>query len=390
MRTNVDSVIATEPAATSVQEKEMQPRSAAATPVGAPALDTVAAGKKLTLLRKMGLFGADTKGAVVERASTAEDLAKAYRLVHQVYLESGYIKPEPSGLRLRIFETSSETATFVAKVKGEVVGVISVVGDSIDLGLPSDLAFSDELDEMRDRGFTMCEVTNQVVADGYRKSAVTTELMRVAVAHAIQAGFRIGVATVSPSHNGFYDLLGFAQLGAERSYSDKVHDPVVALTIDFDHYRNPPENLVPASHFVHAFLGPKNPYLGCVAAWDRRARAKFLNPELLEQLFVSDSQFLARCTPEELDRVKLRWGLELYLAVIGSSSLAENENEAVGSTMSAAPFSSPSTVSPFGMSRGIRRARRDLRSHAQPQQSAAPWWPWLRSLVPSNDLALGI
>src|SRR6185312_919209 len=91
-----------------------------------------AARRKMALLQQGGLFTGDTKGATIRRAFTAEDLRKAYALVHDVFLGTGYMKPEPSGIRLRMFETLPETATFVAEVDGNVVGVLSVVGDTPD------------------------------------------------------------------------------------------------------------------------------------------------------------------------------------------------------------------------------------------------------------------
>lgn len=277
------------------------------------------AARKMGLLQRAGLFGDNTKGAIIERAYTLEDLRKAYRLVHEVYLGTGYLHPEPSGLRLRIYETTSETATFVAKKDGEVVGVLSVVGDSQDLGLPSDGAFKAELNAMRAAGARLCEVTNQAVAEGYRKSAVPTELMRCAIAHSIKAGYHYGVAAVSPSHNGFYDLMGFQLLGAERSYSKKVHDPVVALTLNLDRYRKPAHGLTATEQFVYNFVADGNRFLNCVSDWAKQAVRHFLNPELLEQLFVSERNFLAECSPAELTILQRRWGQELFSAVTGIS-----------------------------------------------------------------------
>ncbi|MEO6873481.1 MAG: GNAT family N-acetyltransferase, partial [Opitutaceae bacterium] len=194
-----------------------------------PAASNRIARHKLALLQQAGLFGNDTKGATIRRAYTAHDLGQAYRLVHDVYLGTGYTRPEPSGIRLRMYETMSETATFIAEKDGVVVGVLSVVGDSLDLGLPSDSAFEAELNGLRAPGVRICELTNQAVADEYRKSAVPTELMRCALAHAMRAGYHESVATVSPGHKGFYKLVGFRPFGSPRSYSQKLNDPVVAL-----------------------------------------------------------------------------------------------------------------------------------------------------------------
>ena len=275
------------------------------------------ADRKIALLRRSGLFGTDTRGATIERACTAQDLQDAYRLVHQVYLSTGFIHAEPSGMRLRIFETTSDTATFIAKKDGKIVGVLSVVGDSYDLGLPSDSAFKTELDSLRNRGVRLCEVTNQAVAEDYRKTAVPTELMRCAIAHAMKTGYDSGVATVSPSHRGFYNLLGFQELGSERSYSQKLHDPVVALRIDINEYRQPVEGMGAARDFINHIAGAGNPFMQQVGEWTRRAKLNFLNPELLETLFVKERNFLAECTPEQLRIIERRWGQEMFHTVAG-------------------------------------------------------------------------
>lgn len=277
------------------------------------------ASRKLAFLQRAGLFGEDTKGAIIERAYTLEDLRKAYRLVHEVYLGTGFLNPEPSGVRLRIYETTSETATFVAKKDGEVVGVLSVVGDSADLGLPSNAAFKPELDALRATGARLCEITNQAVAEEYRKSAVATELMRCAIAHQMMAGYHFAVASVSPSHNGFYDLLGFHPIGTQRSYSQKLHDPVIALCLNIDHYRKPADGLTPTQKFIHQLATEANPFLHKVSEWARQAVKHFLNPELLEQLFVADRNFLGECTPGELTILQRRWGQELFSAVTGAT-----------------------------------------------------------------------
>jgi len=275
------------------------------------------ADRKLMLLKRAGLFGEDTKGATIRRAISGEDLRKAYSLVHRVFVKAGYVRPEPSGMRLRLFETTSETATFIAEKAGNVVGVLSVVGDSLDLGLPADEAFRPELDALRDTGVRLCELTNQAVAEEYRRSAVPTELMRCAVAHAMQSGFQGGVATISPCHRGFYDLMGFGQVGTERSYSQKLHDPVIALRLDFDRLRSPAAELSEAARFIQDFATDGNRYLSLVEGWATLARRHFLNADLLEQLFVHDRNFVAECTAQQLAILQCRWGQELFELVTG-------------------------------------------------------------------------
>jgi ribosomal protein S18 acetylase RimI-like enzyme len=294
--------------------------------IASPVTSRRLACRKLALLKQVGLFGADTKGAIIRRAYTARDLQQAYRLVHDVFLDTGYMKPEPSGIRLRMYETLSETATFIAEKNGTVVGVLSVVGDSPELGLPSDAAFKPELDAMRRSSARLCELTNQAVAEDYRKSAVATELMRCAIAHGMTAGYDESVATVSPGHNGFYEMVGFRGLGSQRSYSKKLHDPVVALTMDLDRYRRPVDGLGETGSFLNHFGRDDNPFLAHVAGWTQQARSHFRTAELLQELFVKERNFLAECSPDELEILEQRWGEETFFAVAtASASLLDPE-----------------------------------------------------------------
>ncbi len=282
--------------------------------------------RKLRLLKRSGLFSEDTGGATVQRACTLEDLREAYRLVHHVYTETGYIYSHGSGLRLRIFEAMPETATFVAKVKGRIVGVLSVVGDTPELGLPSDAAFEDEIDRVRALGLRLCEMTNQAVAEEFRKSSVPTELMRCAMAHAFQTGYDKAIAAVSSSHNGFYQLLGFHEIGSERSYSDEIDDPVVALCVDADFYRQRVDSLNEGGCFIQHFMTDGNPFMGKVGAWSIEAHRRFMNGSLLRQLFITEGAFITNCTIRELRALERLWGSRTFSIVTGRSIWSATQN----------------------------------------------------------------
>lgn len=277
--------------------------------------------RKLAMLKRCGLFGHDLRGATIVRACKWEDLREAYRLAHDVYSEAGYIRPDPSGLRVRMFEAMPETATFIAKVNQRIVGVLSVVVDSPLLGLPSDEAFKAELDAVRGNNKKLCEMTNQAVAADYRNSAVPTELMRCAMAHGFKAGYSGAIATVSASHQGFYRMLGFMEVGSERSYSATLHDPVVALTVEADHYRQPLNGLDQAEQFVQEFMTTGNPFMDVVTDWDAKARRRFLEASLLRQLFVTETGFITNCSKIELRALERAWGERLFAKVTGGSFL---------------------------------------------------------------------
>ncbi len=319
------------PAGLTTREKEISPTVPSDTDAkrdvpGASETELHRSRRKLAMLKRSGLFGNETQGATIERACSLADLREAYALVHEVYAETGYIRPEPSRLRMRMFETSPEMATFVAKVEGRVVGVLSIVGDSAELGLPSDTVFKTELDSLRYNGSRLCEVTNQAVADKFRKSAVATELMRCAMAHTTIAGYDENVAAVSPSHSGFYRLLNFRQIGTERSYSTRINDPVVALSMDVNQYRRTPDGLDEAELFMHHFLAAGNHYLKDAGRWAIEAQQCFLKRDLLRRLFITETSFITSCSGRELEVLERQWGHRLFATVTGESFSAALRN----------------------------------------------------------------
>lgn len=279
------------------------------------------ADRKLALLKKSGVFSSDTKGCSIERACTLSELRAAYALVHDVFVGTGYIRPESGGLRLRVYEACPDTATFVAKKNGVVVGVLSVVLDSPELGLPSDVAFKTELDVLRKTGARLCEVTNQAVAREYRRSALLTELMRCATAYMLDIRCDRAIATVSPNHTGFYKFVGFDQLGTERSYSQELHDPVVALCGDLSQLEKAPSDFSSgAEEYVFNFMTQANRFRVLAGEWSRRAQQHFLSADLLKGLFLNQRNFLSECSLSELLHLRNSWGGELFDVVWASST----------------------------------------------------------------------
>ena len=281
--------------------------------------------RRLALLKRAGLFGNNAQGARIVRATSLEDLKAAYGLVHDVFVRQGYILPDESGLRIRAFEAAPETATFVAKVEGEVVGVITLVSDSPDLGLPSDGPFGAELDALRGPGRKVCEVTNQVMTDSYRSSSLTTELMRCAFAHALAVGCTDFIGTVSPSHVGFYELLGFEGISEVRSYSERIEDPVAVVWLNVagldERFRDmDPDDEVEA--FLKRYYLDENPYHRHVQAWQVLSERFFADPLPVRLLFADGSGFLQECDAGTRRSLKKRWGTKAYRSVCAGIEMA--------------------------------------------------------------------
>ena len=284
-------------------------------------------GRRLALLKKAGLFGGDTKGAAVTRATGVEDLLAAYRLVHDAFVERGYIHRQNNGLRMRAFEALPSTATFVAKAEGEVVGVQSLAMDDPQLGLPSDGAFKAEIDAFRGDGRLVCEATNEAIAPDWRRTSVPTELMRCCFAHALAKGCTDLITTVSPGHARFYELLGFEQIGEVRSYSKEIEDPVVVVRFDLSALGAVLEDIEASQDEAEVFLKryyvDENPHGGHVETWDIVAGRMFADATMLRVLFVNDSGLLPACTAVERQAIRRQWREGVFDAVWTADLLPE-------------------------------------------------------------------
>ena len=68
-------------------------------------------------------------------AETQEELEACFAVLHDAYVDSGFMKPDPSGMRVTIYHALPTTTTLCAKYDGEVVGTISLIRESA-LGVP--------------------------------------------------------------------------------------------------------------------------------------------------------------------------------------------------------------------------------------------------------------
>jgi hypothetical protein len=282
--------------------------------------------RRLSLLKRTGLF-ADNPNVRVTRAMTVDELCEAYRVVHDIFVTAGYIRPLERGMRVRSFEALPDTATFVALQEDEVVGVQSLVLDSPEMGLPSDESFRPELDAIRGPGRRICEATNEAVVEACRRSPVPTELMRCMFAHALASGCHELITTVSPGHAKFYELLGFQQISPVRSYSQELNDPVVVVRMRLDLLGRRVSDIITRGNaddeaFLKWYYIDVNPYFSYIEGWERESRAAMQDPALLWELFVEGGQVLPWCSQAQRDAVRQVWGEELHQAVLALADRA--------------------------------------------------------------------
>ena len=73
-------------------------------------------------------------------AETREELEACFRILHDAYVASGFMKPDPSGMRVTIYHALPTTTTLCAKYDGRVVGTISMIREGV-FGFPLQSVF---------------------------------------------------------------------------------------------------------------------------------------------------------------------------------------------------------------------------------------------------------
>jgi GNAT superfamily N-acetyltransferase len=120
---------------------------------------------------------APDKRLVLKIAETREELEACFKLLHDAYVSSGFMKPAASGLRATIYHALPTTTTLCAKFDGEVVGTLSLIRESV-FGFPLQAIF--DLKEIRLRGGKIAEVSALAVHPDFRKTggAILFPLMK--------------------------------------------------------------------------------------------------------------------------------------------------------------------------------------------------------------------
>jgi hypothetical protein len=104
---------------------------------------------------------------VLKIADTREELEACFTLLHDAYVGSGFMQPDPSGLRATVYHALPTTTTLCAKFDGEVVGTISLIRES-SFGFPLQSIF--DLSEIQAEKGKIAEISALAVHPKFRKS----------------------------------------------------------------------------------------------------------------------------------------------------------------------------------------------------------------------------
>lgn len=168
-------------------------------------------------------------------ADTQEELEACFRILHDAYVASGFMKPAASGLRVTMYHALPTTTTLCAKYDGRVVGTMSMIREGV-FGFPLQSVF--DLSAVRARQGQIAEISALAVHPDFRKTggAILFPLMKFMYEYCT-AYFdtRHLVIAVNPEKIELYEsLLFFDRLQQQvvDQYDFANGAPAVGATLD--------------------------------------------------------------------------------------------------------------------------------------------------------------
>ncbi len=168
-------------------------------------------------------------------AETREELEQCFAILHDAYVASGFMKPDPSGLRATIYHALPTTTTLCAKYDGRVVGTMSMIREGV-FGFPLQAVF--DLDDVRAKGGNVAEISALAVHPDFRKTggAILFPLMKFMHQYCTEYfDTRHLVIAVNPDKIELYEALLFFQRLQEKvvdNYDFANGAPAVGATLD--------------------------------------------------------------------------------------------------------------------------------------------------------------
>ena len=171
-------------------------------------------------------------------ADSQEELEACFRILHDAYVASGFMKPDPSGMRVTLYHALPTTTTLCAKWEGQVVGTISMIREGV-FGFPLQSIF--KLGKIRALTGRIAEISALAIDPRFRQTggSILFPLMKYMYGYCREYfDTRHIVIAVNPNKIEMYEsLLFFERLQAEvvDNYDFANGAPAVGAALDLLH-----------------------------------------------------------------------------------------------------------------------------------------------------------
>ena len=260
---------------------------------------------------------------VLKIADTQEELEACFKLLHDAYVSSGFMTPDPSGMRVTIYHALPTTTTLCAKLNDQVIGTISLIRESA-IGFPLQRIF--DLSEVREKAGYIAEVSALAIHPKFRRTGGTILFPLMKFMYEYCTTFfdtRHLVIAVNPRHIEMYEsLLFFRRLNANmvENYDFVNGAPAVGATLDLKHA---PEIMRKAyakkplrRNLHHYFLETKLPNIQLPNRRFFTTNDPVLTPDLINYFFNERTTVFAELSERKKTLLHLIYDLPAYQKVL--------------------------------------------------------------------------
>ena len=269
------------------------------------------------------------KRLVLKIAETKEELEACFKLLHDAYVGSGFMRPHPSGMRVTIYHALPTTTTLCAKFDNEVVGTISLIRESV-FGFPLQSIF--DLHAIREKKGRIAEVSALAVHPKFRRTGgfILFPLMKFMYEYCTNFfDTRHLVIAVNPNQIEMYESLLFFERLTENlveKYDFVNGAPAVGASLDLDLapeilkqvYGKKPRRKNLYLHFVHTML----PNIVMPGRRYFTTNDPVMTPDLLDYFFNQRTQTFQHLSEKDKGLLHPIYNLTEYQQVLPTYSSA--------------------------------------------------------------------
>ncbi len=260
---------------------------------------------------------------VLKVAETREELEDCFSLLHDAYVQVGFMKPDPSGMRATLYHALPTTTTLLAKYDGRIVGTISLIRES-PFGFPMQKIFN--IEAIRKTGGNIAEVSALAIHRRFQAmgGVILFPLMKFMYEYSTKLfDTRHLVIAVNPRHIGFYEsILFFKRLKQNPvEHYDFVNGaPAVGAHVDLkaapEIYRRYYGDKQASKNLYRYFTELRMPNIVFPDKRFYTTNDPVMTPELLDYFFNQRTAVFAGLSDDEIRRFHAIYDLPAYKAVL--------------------------------------------------------------------------
>lgn len=191
---------------------------------------------KKSLIRRMAKLSYCISNDITFKvAESKAELEGSFKILHDAYVEQGFMEKSESGIRVTKHHLIPSTSTLAALVKNEVVGTVSLVRDNI-LGLPLESKFN--LSKLRKKEYRLAEITCLAIGKKYRRENNKNIFFPLLKFMYEYCTYFYGVDAIAivihPKDKEFYEALMFFEMIEENIVEDYYGAPAIAMYLDLN------------------------------------------------------------------------------------------------------------------------------------------------------------